>query len=95
MLNSEMMWHLFPFRWMNKRSLHDSDKTIKTLGGQTYNIKTIGSKWGDLQASRFNINSQLYYVMMDANKNTLAVSNVDSSNVDSYNKFLEEGIINS
>jgi thiol:disulfide interchange protein DsbD len=28
-------------------------------------IKTIGQKWGDLQAQYFNANAQPYYVLMD------------------------------
>jgi thiol:disulfide interchange protein DsbD len=58
----------------DKRSLPDSEQTIKTLGGQAYQIKTIGNKWSYLQASRFNINSQPYYVIEDTNENTLAIS---------------------
>ena len=51
----------------------------------------IGSKWSYLQAE-FNINSQLYYVILDANGNTLSISEGYSPNVNAYDQFLEEGI---
>lgn len=76
----------------DKRNLPDSEQTTKTLGGQIYPIKTIGSKWSYLQASRFNINSQPYYVLLDANETTLAISEGYSSNIETFKIFLEEGI---
>jgi thiol:disulfide interchange protein DsbD len=62
------------------------------LGNKIYNIKTIGSKWSYLQASRFNINSQPYYVILDTDGNTLSVSEGYSPNVNTYSRFLEEGV---
>ena len=76
----------------DKRSLPAGEKTTKTLGDKTYNIKTIGSKWSYFQASKFNINSQPYYVLLDTNGNTLSISEGYSPNINTYNKFLEEGI---
>lgn len=76
----------------DKRSLPDGEKTTKTLGDKTYNIKTIGSKWSYFQASKFNINSQPYYVLLDTTGNTLSISEGYSPNISSYNTFLEEGI---
>lgn len=76
----------------DKRSLPDAEQTTKTLGDKTYNIKTIGSKWSYLQASKFNINTQPYYVLLDSGGNTLSISEGYSSDVNLYNQFLEEGI---
>lgn len=76
----------------DKRSLPDTEKTTKTLGDKTYKIKTIGSKWSYFQASKFNINSQPYYVILDKEGNTLAISKGYSPNVSEYNQFLDEGI---
>lgn len=76
----------------DKRSLPDTEKTTKTLGDKTYNIKTIGGKWSYFQASKFNINSQPYYVLLDTEGNTLSVSEGYSPDINTYNKFLEEGI---
>lgn len=76
----------------DKRALPNAEQTIKILGDKTYNIKTIGSKWSYLQASKFNINSQPYYVLLDTSGNTLSISEGYSSDVNLYNQFLEEGI---
>lgn len=76
----------------DKRSLPDAEQTTKTLGDKTYNIKTIGNKWSYLQASKFNINSQPYYVMLDTTGNTLSISEGYSPDVSIYNQFLNEGI---
>lgn len=76
----------------DKRPLPETEKTTKTLGDKTYNIKTIGGKWSYFQASKFNINSQPYYVLLDTTGNTLSISEGYSPNVNTYNKFLEEGI---
>lgn len=76
----------------DKRSLPAGEKTIKTLGDKTYKINTIGNKWSYFQASKFNINSQPYYVMLDTTGNTLSVSEGYSPDINIYNSFLEEGI---
>ena len=62
-------------------------------------ITTLGGKWSDLEASRFNSNSQPYYVMLDSDGNLLTDRNGNvippspaDYNVDSYLKFLESGI---
>lgn len=77
----------------DKRSLPDAAQTTKILGDKTYNIKTIGSKWSYLQASKFNINSQPYYVLLDTSGNTLSISEGYSPNINSYNQFLDEGLV--
>lgn len=76
----------------DKRPLPNNEKTKKTLGGKTYKINTIGAKWSYLQASKFNINSQPYYVMLDTKGNTLTVSEGYSPKVSRYNEFLDEGL---
>jgi thiol:disulfide interchange protein len=62
-------------------------------------ITTLGGKWSDLEASRFNSNSQPFYILLDSNGNMLkdasgqeiapSPANYD---VESYLKFLESGI---
>jgi thiol:disulfide interchange protein len=62
-------------------------------------ITTLGGKWSDFEASRFNSNSQPFYVMLDSdgkmltdkNGNVIPPSPADY-NVNSYLKFLESGI---
>ena len=62
-------------------------------------ITTLGGKWSDVEASRFDSNSQPLYVMLDSNGNLLkgkdgkdiAPSPADY-NIASYTKFLDSGI---
>jgi thiol:disulfide interchange protein DsbD len=43
--------------------LEEGEVRLSETSGKT--IKTIGQKWGDLQAQYFNANAQPYYVLMD------------------------------
>ncbi len=62
-------------------------------------ITSLGGKWSDLEASRFNSNSQPFYVFLDSDGNMLtdkggkqiAPSPADYD-IESYLKFLESGI---
>lgn len=76
----------------DKRELPEAEKSTKSLGGKDYVINTIGNKWSYLQASRFNINSQPYYVLMDTNQRTLEIADGYSSDKANFNRFLEDGI---
>lgn len=76
----------------DNRSLPHEEQTKKVFGNKIYNINTIGSKWSYLQASKFNINSQPYYVLLDTNGTTLSISAGYSPDVKEYNQFLEDGI---
>lgn len=62
-------------------------------------ITSLGGKWSDLEASRFNSNSQPFYVLLDSNGNTLTYKNGKTIppspanyNVSSYLTFLDSGI---
>jgi thiol:disulfide interchange protein len=81
----------------DKAELPVADQFVSTYSGKK--ITTLGGKWSDLEASRFNSNSQPDYVMLDSNGNMLKDKNgaeIQPSpadyNIDSYNKFLESGI---
>jgi hypothetical protein len=81
----------------DKADLSTSEMFVSTYSGKK--ITTLGGKWSDLEASRFNANSQPLYVLLDADGNLLVDKNgkrIDPSpanyNVDSYLKFLESGI---
>jgi thiol:disulfide interchange protein DsbD len=50
--------------YVDERSkLPESEVRVSETTGKT--IKTVGQKWGDLQAQYFNANAQPYYVLMD------------------------------
>ncbi|CAN5414331.1 cytochrome c biogenesis protein CcdA [soil metagenome] len=74
----------------DKRELPLDEQVIKKLGKKDFSIKTIGNKWSFFQADRFKINSQPYYVLVDASENTLGIFEGYNSSVDSYLKFLDD-----
>lgn len=76
----------------DKRALPDSEISTKSLGDTKYEISTIGNKWSYFQASKFNINSQPYYVLLDTNNTTLSRFEGYSSDIKKFKEFLDSGI---
>ena len=81
----------------DKASLAPADYFTSAYSGKK--ITTLGGKWSDLEAARFNSNSQPYYVMLDSNGNLLNDKNGQQIapspadyNIESYLKFLESGL---
>ncbi|WP_370995742.1 protein-disulfide reductase DsbD family protein [Mucilaginibacter sp. RCC_168] len=81
----------------DKASLDPKEQFVSTYSGKK--ITTLGGKWSDLEASRFNSNSQPLYVMLDSDGNVLKDargSEIPTSPADydiaSYLKFLDSGI---
>lgn len=81
----------------DKAELPANEQFVSTYSGRK--ITTLGGKWSDVEASRFNSNSQPLYVMMDGNGNLLKDKDgkeIQPSpadyNIASYTKFLESGI---
>jgi thiol:disulfide interchange protein DsbD len=56
--------------------------------------KTIGKIFADLQITRFNVNSQPYYVLLDTNGSLLTKPRAYDLNVDAFVKFLDDGLTN-
>ena len=56
--------------------------------------KTIGKVFADLQISRFNVNSQPYYVLLDTSGNLLTSPRAYDLNIDAFVKFLDTGTEN-
>lgn len=74
----------------DKTELPQSEQTVSKTTGKK--IKTIGNKWSDFQASRFNANSQPYYVLLDHNEQLLMEPIGADFNVNNYLKFLDSGL---
>ena len=81
----------------DKASLPANEDFVSTYSGKT--ITTLGGKWSDLEASRFNSNSQPFYVLLDSDGNLLTdktgaqiTPSPADYDVESYLKFLESGI---
>ncbi len=56
--------------------------------------KTIGKKYADFQITRFGVNAQPFYVLMDADGNVLAQPRAYDLNVDAFVNFLDTGLKN-
>lgn len=56
--------------------------------------KTIGKIFADLQITRFNVNSQPYYVLIDTSGNLLTAPRAYNLDVDAFAKFLNAGLNN-
>jgi thiol:disulfide interchange protein len=56
--------------------------------------KTIGKKYADFQISRFNVNAQPYYVLLDTNGNLLTQPRAYDLDVEAFVKFLDTGLEN-
>ena len=75
----------------DKTELPAAEQTTSGFSGKK--IKTLGSKWSDLQAARYNANSQPFYVQLDpATGRPLAPpqgANYDAAN---FQAFLNQGL---
>ncbi|MDX5482662.1 MAG: thioredoxin family protein [Hymenobacteraceae bacterium] len=54
--------------------------------------KTIGKKYADYQISKFSVNAQPYYVLMDENENVLVKPIAYDLNVNNFVEFLDAGV---
>lgn len=73
----------------DKRELPKAEQSTEMLGGKEFRIKTIGNKWSHFQAERFQINSQPYYVLMDASEQVLEVFAGYNPSAEAYLRFLD------
>ncbi len=81
----------------DKTNLDPKEQFVSQYSGKK--ITTLGGKWSDLEAARFNSNSQPFYVLLDSDGNmltdksgTVIPPSPADYDVNSYLKFLESGI---
>lgn len=74
----------------DKTELAENEKYKSEYSGK--NITTIGGKFSDFQASKFNSNSQPLYVIVDTDGNVLIQPKGADYNIDSYASYLQQGI---
>ncbi|WP_257669603.1 protein-disulfide reductase DsbD family protein [Parapedobacter tibetensis] len=75
----------------DKTALPAEEQYVSAFSGK--NIRTIGNKWSDVQASKFNANSQPFYVLLDPNTEQVLIEPKGADyNVESYRSFLQSGI---
>ncbi|NCD69330.1 protein-disulfide reductase DsbD family protein [Mucilaginibacter agri] len=72
-----------------KQELPAQEQYVSTFSGKK--IKTIGNKNSDYEASKFNVNSQPYYVIINARGDVLVPPQGAYYSVDNYIKYLDSG----
>lgn len=73
----------------DRTSLPEDEWVTSIIDGKVK--KTIGKKYADFQISKFNINSQPYYVLVDHNGEKLNEPKGHNLNIENFVKFLDEG----
>ncbi|MGB4775591.1 MAG: cytochrome c biogenesis protein CcdA [Daejeonella sp.] len=73
----------------DKTELDGNEKYTSTFSGKQ--IKTLGQKWSDFQASKFGTNSQPYYVIVNDQGETLVSPQAFNLDINNYVKFLDSG----
>ncbi len=74
----------------DKTELPESEWIISKIDGKTKT--SIGKKYADFQISRFNVNAQPYYVLLDFNGELLVEPKAYDLNVDNFLNFLDSGL---
>lgn len=73
----------------DKQKLPEEDWATSTYDGKVK--KTLGKKYADFQITRFGVNAQPYYVLLDHDENTLVKPRAYDLNADKFLEFLENG----
>ncbi|OFX68530.1 MAG: disulfide bond formation protein DsbD [Bacteroidetes bacterium GWE2_29_8] len=76
----------------DKKELPESEWVKSTYDNQIK--KTLGKKYADYQITKFNVNAQPYYVILDTSGNILIKPKAYDLNIDNFIKFLDEAIDN-
>lgn len=74
----------------DKTDLPESEQYTSAFSGKK--IKTLGNKVSDLQASKYNSNSQPYYVLLDHKEQLLQSPRGYNEDVNAYVSFLQKGL---
>ncbi|NEM96927.1 protein-disulfide reductase DsbD family protein [Pontibacter burrus] len=74
----------------DRTELPESEQYVSSYDGKLK--KTIGRKYADYQITKFNVNAQPYYVLMDENENVLVKPTAYDLNVNNFVKFLDAGV---
>ena len=76
----------------DKKELPEEEWITSTYDGRVK--KTIGKKYADFQITRFGVNAQPYYVLLDHEGKVLTEPKAYDLNVDNFIAFLDEGLAN-
>jgi thiol:disulfide interchange protein len=72
-----------------KTALPESEQYVSKFSGKK--ITDLGKKWSDYEASKFNVNSQPYYVIVNAKGDVLVPPQGANYDVANYIRFLDSG----
>jgi len=73
----------------DKTPIPENEWVISSYDGKVK--KTIGKKYADFQISKFNVNAQPYYVILDTNGQPLIQPKAYDLNIDNFIQFLDAG----
>ncbi|WP_304064171.1 protein-disulfide reductase DsbD family protein [Pedobacter glucosidilyticus] len=73
----------------DKTALPETEQYTSTFSGKK--VKTLGNKWSDFQASKFKVNSQPYYVIVNDKEELLTKPEAFNLDISNYIRFLNEG----
>ncbi|MBA9075372.1 protein-disulfide reductase DsbD family protein [Rufibacter quisquiliarum] len=74
----------------DKTELPQSEWYTSTYDGKEK--KTLGKKYADYQITRFNVNAQPYYVLLDEHENSLVAPVAYEKDVQKFIRFLDAGV---
>jgi thiol:disulfide interchange protein DsbD len=74
----------------DKTKIPESEWITSTYDGKVKN--SIGKKYADFQITRFNVNAQPYYVLLDHNGELLTDPRAYNLNIEAFVDFLDKGI---
>ncbi|MCX7862998.1 MAG: thioredoxin family protein [Bacteroidales bacterium] len=74
----------------DKTELPENEWIVSKVDGKIK--KSIGKKYADFQISRFKVNAQPYYVLLDENGELLVEPKAYDLNVDNFIQFLDKGM---
>jgi thiol:disulfide interchange protein DsbD len=77
-----------------RTKLPKNEQYETTIAGKKKKVRTVGDKWAVLQTSRYKINSQPYYVVLDHDENQIGVAAnyQDYGKVNLFRDWLNDGI---
>jgi thiol:disulfide interchange protein DsbD len=74
----------------DKTKLHESEWIKSNYDGKIK--KTLGKKYADFQITKYGVNAQPYYVLLDSDENMLIDPKAYDLNIDNFVDFLDEGL---
>jgi len=85
-----LVWLLPQLYVDDKTKLPENEWITSTFDGKVK--KTIGKKFADYQITRFKVNAQPYYVLLDSQGNQLVQPRAYDLNIEAFVEFLENGL---